>query len=217
MPRPAFSPAVSAPAQPRVTAGLKTGGHTYNIPVLTLASASPRRADLLRAAGIPFEVDPAEIDEDPLPGETADEYVMRVARDKAEAVACRKSGTLVLAADTTVVVDGAILGKPATDDDARTMLQRLSGRAHHVLTGIVLRNGSREFAAVERTRVHFLPINADEIEWYIASGEPRDKAGAYAIQGLASRFIAGLEGSYTNVVGLPIGRVCSLLRQAGGL
>jgi septum formation protein len=185
--------------------------------VLILASASPRRADLLRAAGISFEIAAAEIDEDPLPGEPADRYVLRVARDKAAEVACRNSGTLVLAADTTVVVEDAILGKPVDDADARRMLERLSGREHDVLTGVVLRNGSREFTAVERTRVRFLPISTDEIDRYIASGEPRDKAGAYAIQGLASRFIAELDGSYTNVVGLPVGRVCSLLREAGGL
>lgn len=185
--------------------------------MLILASASPRRADLLRAAGISFTVEAAEIDEDPLAGEPPDRYVLRVARDKAEAVVCRKSGNLVLAADTTVVVGGAILGKPANDGEARTMLQRLSGRDHEVLTGVVLRNGSREFSAVECTRVHFLPITAEEIDRYIESGEPHDKAGAYAIQGLASRFIARLDGSYTNVVGLPVKRVCSLLREAGGL
>jgi septum formation protein len=185
--------------------------------MLILASASPRRADLLRAAGIEFELEAAEIDEDPLPGESPDQYVLRVARDKAEAVACRKSGNLVLAADTTVVVGGSILGKPADDGEARAMLQRLSGREHLVMTGVVLRNGRREFAAVERTRVRFLPLDAEEIDRYIASGEPHDKAGAYAIQGGASRFIDQLDGSYTNVVGLPIGRVCSLLREAGGL
>lgn len=185
--------------------------------MLILASASPRRADLLRAAGIEFDLDAAEIDEDPLPGEPPDQYVLRVARDKADVVACRKSGKLVLAADTTVVVDGTILGKPADDNEARMMLQRLSGREHDVLTGVVLRNGIREFAAVERTRVRFLPLGSEEIERYIATGEPRDKAGAYAIQGRAARFIDQLDGSYTNVVGLPIGRVCSLLREAGGL
>ena len=185
--------------------------------MLVLASASPRRADLLRAAGIPFAIDAAEIDEDPLPGELAEPYVLRVARDKAAAVARRKSGNLVLAADTTVVVDGTILGKPTDESEARRMLECLAGRAHDVLTGVALRDGDREFTAVECTRVHFLPISTDEIDWYIASGEPCDKAGAYAIQGLASRFIGRLEGSYTNVVGLPIATVCALLRQAGGL
>lgn len=185
--------------------------------VLILASASPRRAELLRAAGIEFEIDPAEVDEDPRPGEPAEQYVLRVARDKADAIACRKTGRLILAADTTVVVDDTILGKPADDAEARMMLQRLSGREHDVLTGIVLRNGCREWSAVEHTRVRFLPIDPMEIERYIESGEPCDKAGGYAIQGLASQFIARLDGSYTNVVGLPVGRVCSLLREAGGL
>ena len=203
-----------------MTEFLRTGHRapsTEHRPSLILASASPRRAELLRAAGIDFIVEPAEINEDALAGEPADQYVLRVAREKAEAVARRKTGNLVLAADTTVVVDEAILGKPADAGEARIMLQRLAGRHHDVLTGVVLRNGGREFAAVERTRVRFLPISAEEIERYIASGEPYDKAGAYAIQGLAARFIDELDGSYTNVVGLPIGRVCSLLRAAGVL
>ncbi len=185
--------------------------------MLVLASTSPRRAELLRAAGIAFEVETAEIDEDPLPAELPEDYVRRVARDKATSVARRKSGNLVLAADTAVVVDGTILGKPSGQGEARRMLKRLSGRSHDVLTAVALLNGAREWTAVERTRVHFLPISTDEIESYVASEEPLDKAGAYAIQGLASRFIAGLEGSYTNVVGLPIATVCRLLRQAGGL
>jgi septum formation protein len=185
--------------------------------VLILASSSPRRAQLLRAAGLDFQVDAAEIDEDPLPGEPAGQYVLRVARDKAAVVARRKSGNLILAADTTVVVDEAILGKPSDDREARGMLERLSGRAHDVLTGVVLLDGNREFATVECTEVHFLRISPDEIDAYIASGEPRDKAGAYAIQGQASRFVRQLQGSYTNVVGLPIASVCGLLRQAGGL
>ena len=184
--------------------------------MLVLASASPRRASLLRAAGIPFEVDAPNIDEDPLPGESPEQYVVRVARDKALAVACRKSGKLVLGADTTVVVGGAILGKPADATEARNMLQRLSGRAHDVLTGVALRDGGREWTAVVSTEVRFLPITPAEIDSYIASGEPLDKAGAYAIQGLASRFIERIDGSYTNVVGLPVGVVCALLRQAGG-
>ncbi len=185
--------------------------------MLILASGSPRRAALLRAAGIPFEVDAPNIDEDPLPGESPEQYVIRVARDKAAPVACRKTGKLVLGADTAVVVDGAILGKPAGPDDAREMLQRLSGRAHDVLTGVALRAGALELTAVASTEVHFLPISTDEIDWYIASGEPLDKAGAYAIQGLASRFVERIHGSYTNVVGLPVATVCGLLRQAGGL
>jgi septum formation protein len=182
--------------------------------MLVLASASPRRADLLRAAGIPFTVEVAEVDEAPHNGETAEAYVVRVARDKAAAVARRKSGTPVLAADTTVVADGIILGKPSDESEARTMLERLSGRVHQVLTGVALHLDDREWTALENTRVRFLPLGSDEIDWYIASGEPNGKAGAYGIQGLASRFIDRVEGSYTNVVGLPISTVCGLLRKA---
>jgi septum formation protein len=185
------------------------------MPNLVLASASPRRAELLRAAGFHIEVVPAEVDEALLPGEAPEAYVARVARDKAAAVACRKIGNPVLAADTAVVLDGEILGKPSDDAHARSMLERLSGRTHDVLTGVRLSVDGRGFEAVERTRVRFLPITADEIAWYIASGEPRDKAGGYAIQGLASRFVDWVEGSYTNVVGLPVATVHRLLRQAG--
>ncbi len=182
--------------------------------MLVLASASPRRADLLRAAGIPFTVEVADVDEALRAGETAEAYVLRVAREKASAVARRKSGSPVLGADTTVVAEGVILGKPGDDGEARTMLERLSGRVHDVLTGVALELAGRQWTAVEMTRVRFLPLSVDEIDWYIASGEPRGKAGAYAIQGLASRFIDRVEGSYTNVVGLPIPAVYGLLREA---
>lgn len=185
--------------------------------MLVLASASPRRAALLRAAGISFEVDAPNVDEDLKPGETPEQYVLRVARDKTRAVACRKTGKIVLGADTTVVADGEIFGKPADAQDARRMLQRLSGRGHAVLTGVVIHTAERELDALATTEVRFLPITASEIDSYIASGEPLDKAGAYAIQGRASRFIERIDGSYTNVVGLPVGVVCGLLRQAGGL
>jgi septum formation protein len=182
--------------------------------VLVLASASPRRADLLRAAGIPFTVEIADVDESPRPGEPAETYVVRIAREKAAVVSCRKSGNPILGADTTVVIDGLILGKPSDGEEARAMLERLSGRVHEVLTGVALRTGADEWTAVECTRVRFLPMDTDEITWYVASGEPDGKAGAYAIQGLASRFIECIEGSYTNVVGLPVATVCGLLRRA---
>lgn len=182
--------------------------------MLVLASASPRRADLLRAAGIPFTVEVPDVDEAPRPGETPETYVVRVAQDKARVVGCRKSGIPVLGADTTVVVDGEILGKPAHRDEARSMLERLSGRVHDVLTGLALRVGEREWTAMECTRVRFLPLSAAEITWYIDSGEPEGKAGAYAVQGLASRFVDRIEGSYSNVVGLPVASVCGLLRSA---
>jgi septum formation protein len=169
---------------------------------------------LLRSAGIVFTVESAEIDEAPRPGESPETYVVRVAREKADAVICRKPGNPVLAADTTVVSNGRILGKPANREEARTMLKRLSGRVHEVLTGVALRAEDQEWTGLERTRVHFLPLSAEEITWYIDSGEPEGKAGAYAIQGLASRFIDRIEGSYSNVVGLPVSTVCGLLRRA---
>lgn len=185
--------------------------------MLILASASPRRSDLLRAADIRFEVETADVDETPRISESPGDYVLRVARDKAFTVERRKPGNLILAADTTVVIGGQILGKPADDEDARIMLKSLSGRVHDVLTGVVLRENGREWTAVARTEVRFLPLSDSEITWYIASGEPRDKAGAYAIQGRASRFIDRIDGSYSNVVGLPVATVCDLLRQAGRL
>jgi septum formation protein len=177
--------------------------------VIVLASASPRRAELLRAAGIPFDVVAANIDETVHPGEAPDDYARRVAAAKARGVAAQAGGRPVLAADTVVVVDRHILGKPVDDDDARRMLRLLSGRAHDVVTAVVL----DEEAAVERTRVEFATLDDDEIRRYVASGEPRDKAGAYAIQGLASRFVTRIDGSYSNVVGLPVSRVYQLLRS----
>jgi septum formation protein len=175
-----------------------------------LASASPRRADLLTAAGIDFSPRPAEVDERPLDGEAPSEYVRRVARDKARACP-HSSDDVVLAADTAVVVDGLILGKPTDDGDAVRMLRLLSGRVHLVLTGVAVRRGDKELVEVESTSVTFAVMCDDEIDWYVASGEPRDKAGAYAVQGLASRFVTRIDGSYSNVVGLPVARVCVML------
>jgi len=184
---------------------------------LLLASASPRRAELLAAAGFAFEVVPAEIDETPLPGETPPSCVLRLAEAKAAIVAGRDRGAVVLAADTVVVADGLILGKPVDDRDAADMLARLSGRNHDVLTGVSVRADHRQVSAVERTVVWFHPLSPEEIAWYVASGEPRGKAGAYAVQGLASRFVERIEGSYSNVVGLPVARVYQLLRQVGAV
>ncbi len=180
---------------------------------LILASASLRRAELLRAAGIAFEIVPAEVDERPLTGEAPAAYVERLAREKARAVASQHPHDAILAADTTVVIDGLILGKPADDGEARAMLARLSGRTHVVLTGVVLIRDGGESSAVETTRVRFAPMSDGDIDWYIASGEPRGKAGAYAIQGLASRFVDRIEGSYSNVVGLPVALVWKLIRR----
>jgi septum formation protein len=195
---------------------------------LILASASPRRAELLTAAGFAFEVRVTNVDETPGTGESPREYVVRVAREKALAAqGPAHAGRLepappgpddagrqiILGADTTVVVDGEILGKPVDDDDARRMLRRLSGRAHEVLTGLSIRTGTDERSAVESTAVSFKPLTDQEIAWYVGSGEGRDKAGAYAIQGLGSRFIPRIEGSYSNVVGLPIATVHLLLTE----
>ena len=188
---------------------------------LVLASASPRRAELLRAAGFTFEVCPADVDETPRAGEPADAFVRRLSAEKAAWAAARLApaeadGTCepaFLGADTVVVVDGAIFGKPRDDDDARRMLTLVSGRAHEVLTGVTLRRGDAAESRVVTTRVVFSALAPDELDWYVASGEGRDKAGAYAVQGLASRFVAQIEGSYSNVVGLPVATVHALWRQ----
>ncbi len=179
-------------------------------PSLVLASASPRRAELLTAAGIRFTTCPVDVDERPREGEPPRDYVLRVATDKARA--CPAVGdAVVLAADTAVIVGPQILGKPADAVDAAGMLRLLGGRAHLVLTGVVLRRGEREVAAVESTAVTFSPLSEDDIAWYVGTGESADKAGAYAVQGLASRFIDRIDGSYSNVVGLPVATVWRLL------
>jgi septum formation protein len=184
---------------------------------LILASASPRRADLLRAARIPFRVRPSEIDETPHLDELPHVYVERMAREKAQAVARDEPGGLVLGADTAVVIDTRILGKPRDREDAIAMLRQLSGRAHVVVTGIALYSvaATRLETAVERTVVHMALLAADEILAYVDTGEPLDKAGAYGAQGVASRYIERVEGSYTNVVGLPVATVYALLRRLG--
>jgi septum formation protein len=180
--------------------------------MLALASRSPRRREILRQAGIPFVVRPMEVDETPLPGEAAREYVMRIAREKA-AAATASPGEIVLAADTTVLINGEILGKPLDAADGRRMLQLLSGQRHAVLTGICLRSTSRAVEDCAETSVWFAPLSSQEIEDYAASGEPMDKAGAYAIQGLASKFIQRIEGCYFNVMGLPVALVYRHLRE----
>jgi septum formation protein len=174
--------------------------------MLVLASQSPRRAEILGSAGIPFQVRVANIDETPLPGEQPEPYVRRLAGEKALAIPADPSET-VLAADTTVVVGGEMLGKPADAADARRMLRLLAGRRHEVITGIALRRASGLTCDHAVTAVWFAPMTDAEIDAYVASGEPMDKAGAYAIQGLASKFIPRIEGCYFNVVGLPIALV----------
>jgi septum formation protein len=192
--------------------------------MLILASASPRRRELLAQVGYQFEVRPAHIPEDPLPGEDPIVYVTRLAREKAEAVyreVCLaggntkspggKSSVAVLGADTTVTLDKAILGKPGDAADAARMLRLLSGRSHRVITGVALVTADRMEMAAEVTAVRFLALSDEEIAAYVATGEPMDKAGAYAIQGRAARWIPRIEGCYFNVMGLPLALVCSLL------
>lgn len=194
---------------------------------LVLASGSPRRAELLRAAGYDFDVVVTDVDESIRTGEPPEIYVRRLAAEKsAAAVRAGRGGregppdeglppapeqSITLGADTVVVVDGEILGKPRDDEHGEAMLRLLSGKRHMVLTGVSLRQGAYELGRVEQTSVFFRALSADEVAWYIASGEGRDKAGAYAIQGLASRFIPRIEGSYSNVVGLPVAAVAELL------
>ena len=183
------------------------------LPMLVLASASPRRQELLRNAGIIFDVQPAQIAEDPLPGETAKDCAERLAREKALAVARQRPHDLVLGADTVVVVDGEILGKPSDAADAARMLRRLSGREHQVITGVCLVVGGQPSVASETTLVTVSEITDQDIADYVASGEPTDKAGGYAIQGIASRWIPRIEGDYSNVVGLPVALVFRMLRE----
>jgi septum formation protein len=178
-----------------------------------LASRSPRRAELLAAAGIAFDVLAADIDETPHPGEAPDAYVKRLAIAKARAVLALRPGARVLGADTTVTIDNEILGKPVDDADAVRMLRLLSGRAHLVHTGVALVSARGIQSAVDTTRVWFAAMTDEDISWYVATGEPVDRAGAYAIQGFASRFIPRIEGSYSNVVGLPVAMVSSILKQ----
>lgn len=187
--------------------------------MIVLASASPRRQELLRNAGIRFTVQPANIDERFLNGESARDCAERLAREKALAVSQVRPQDFVLGADTVVTIDDLILGKPRDEDDAGRMLRMLSGRTHQVITGVCLvrpRNeGSNVRSFSESTQVTMCEISEDEIRDYVASGEPMDKAGAYAIQGMASRWIPRIEGDYGNVVGLPVALVCSMMKNAG--
>ena len=188
---------------------------------IILASSSPRRAEILREAGIAFQICATHIDETPIPGETARAMVARLAEAKAHAAAVQIGASMreciIVGADTTVELDGEIIGKPRDSADAREMLSRLSGRTHHVLTGIFVLQlpGNAARAAVENSAVTFGPIGEEEIDAYVATAEPLDKAGAYAIQGLAGRYIPRIEGCYFNVVGLPLARVYGLLRGLG--
>lgn len=182
--------------------------------MLILASASPRRAELLRNAWIAFTIVPAHVREEPLPNETPLNYAQRLARDKALAIFASHPEDAVLGADTVVVVDEQLLEKPGNLDDAIRMLRLLSGRTHQVITGICLVAAGFERTEAEVTHVTFRQLSEDEITAYVRTGEPMDKAGAYAIQGIASRWAERIEGCYFNVVGLPLPRVYRLLRAA---
>jgi septum formation protein len=197
---------------------------------MILASASPRRAEVLRDAGFEFETRATDVDESPRHGETPAEHVERLAQEKARAAAQGMEGpAIIVGADTVVVAGDEILGKPSSREDARRMLHLLSGRTHEVLTGLALlhlapeerrnpsRRGAQLRAEVETTRVTFAPLSRREIEEYLASGEPDDKAGAYAIQGRAGRFVTRIEGCYFNVVGLPLARLYRMLGEMGAL
>ena len=186
---------------------------------LILASASPRRADLLGMLGLTFETRPTGVDETPRPGEPAPDLALRLARTKALAADASPGPSLVVAADTLVVLDGEVLNKPVDGDEAARFLARLAGRTHEVMTGLAVRTHPEEEVATDLTvsRVTFTPMSREEIAWYAASGEGLDKAGAYALQGIGSIFVAGVEGSYTNVIGLPMERLYPHLRRHGFL
>jgi septum formation protein len=182
---------------------------------VVLASTSPRRAELLRLAGLPFRIRTAEIDETPLQDEPPGDLAERLARGKATAPVALPSPCLAIGADTVVVVGGSVLGKPRDRDDARRMLRLLCGRWHEVITAVAVRAIPEETLKAERvtSRVHFAPMSEDEIEWYASSGEGMDKAGAYALQGKGALFIRAIEGSYTNVIGLPMETLYRILRD----
>lgn len=183
------------------------------LPTLLLASSSPRRSEILRLVGWPFQTVAVEVDESLRTGEAPDEYVERLARAKAQDAATRHANQLILAADTTVVVDEQILAKPGDADEARQMLRLLQGRWHQVLTGVAFVINESSQVAHEVTEVRFASMSEAEIAWYAASGEPMDKAGAYAIQGQGARFIKEIKGDYFNVMGLPVRLLYELINR----
>ena len=184
-------------------------------PTLILASGSPRRRELLADLGLRFTVRAADLDETPHDHEPPEDLVLRLAREKAAAQA--HPGELVLAADTVVVIDGQLLGKPRDPEDARRMLATIAGREHTVLTGVALEDPARDrrTSALERSRVRMAPLTPEEIAWYVATGEPLDKAGSYAVQGLGALFVEEVYGNYTNVVGLPLPLTYRLFQEMG--
>ena len=184
-----------------------------NLPKLILASGSPRRSEILNSVGWEFEKIVPDVNESVLDGETPETYVQRIAEKKASALVSQHPDRFILAADTTVVIDDEILGKPIDFDDARKMIEKLSGSWHEVLTGVSINNGENSSVGLERTRVKFALMNEDEIEFLTREGEPLDKAGAYAIQAQAALFIEKIEGDYWNIVGLPISLVYRMIKN----
>lgn len=187
-----------------------------NKPPLILASSSPRRQELLRKLGIPFDIHAAHINEEQIPGEQPLDYALRLSREKAETMAAHYPQSHVLGADTIVVIDGEVLGKPKDRADAARMLHRLSGRGHEVITAVSLvAPGAPTETHASTTKVNFRELTEQEIQQYVASGEPMDKAGSYAIQGGASLWAYRMEGEYSNVVGLPLSLVTEMLKTSG--
>ena len=183
--------------------------------MMILASASPRRRELLQQIGVQFRCEAADIDETPIAGEDPQQYVERMALEKARVLAQRYPDDSVLGSDTSVVLAGHILGKPVDDEDARSMLSSLSGREHQVMTAVSLLDDNRQKTICVTTQVHFGPLSATQIARYWATGEPADKAGAYGIQGIAGQFVKSIEGSYSAVVGLPLYETVQLLQEFG--
>ena len=190
------------------------------MPRLVLASGSPRRAELLARLGVHPEIRPTDVDETPRPGESGADLVVRLAGTKAAAGAAAGADApdgeeVVIAADTVVVLDGRVLGKPRDRDEARTMLTELAGRTHEVTTGVAVTRGPIGAATRVTTRVTFRPLTAGEVDWYLATGEPDDKAGAYGLQGAGAALVSAVDGSDTNVIGLPLAETIALLRDVG--
>lgn len=184
---------------------------------LILASASPRRRELLQSIRFNFQVESSAVEELQRQGEAPETYVRRLAEDKAREVASRHPDAWIIAADTIVYIDGTILEKPADHEDAVRMLSAISGRVHEVYTGLTLckLSEARSYTRVVMTRVKMLSLSREEIDWYASTGEPMDKAGAYAVQGIGAMFIESIEGSYTNVVGLPLAELFEMMKHAG--
>jgi septum formation protein len=195
---------------------LKQDEMGFELPELILASGSPRRAEILGSVGWPFVKDVPDVDESERPGEEPADYVQRLAKEKAEVIAARHPGRLVLGADTTVVIDDSIIGKPLDLDDARRMLRMLSASTHDVLTGVAIAGNGEVRVDCQRTSVRFSEMSEDEIEHLALRGDPLDKAGAYAVQAQAALFIEGIKGDYWNVVGLPVSMVYRLVREITG-